>query len=119
MPDYDFYRDIYRMGALCEEDFRRLAGKAWGYLEALTMGRVNGALPAAAAKKVKLACCAVADEYAAQERGGEVSSASNDGYTETYIASGRTAGQRLYDAAALHLAPTGLLYAGMGALSPC
>jgi len=112
MPDYALYQTLG--GALSEENFRRCSQKAWAYLEALTLGRVNGVLPAQAAEKVNRACCALADEYAAQERGGEVASASNDGYTETYVSSGRTAGQRLYDLAALYLAPTGLLYSGMG-----
>lgn len=112
MPDYAFYQGFG--GQLSEADFLRLRAQAWAYLEALTMGRVNSALPGPAAERVKRACCAVADEYAAQEQGGEVASASNDGYSETYAGSGRTAAQRLYDAAALHLAVTGLLYAGMG-----
>ena len=119
MPDYEFYRDVYFMGTLPEEAFRRLVGQAWAYLEALTMGRADRALPEAMAKKVKLACCAIVDEYALQERGGEIASATNDGYQETYVSSGRTFQQRLYDAAAMWLAPTGLLYAGMGWLSPC
>lgn len=114
MPDYEFYRNVYRKGKLTEEDFQQLAAKAWAYLEALTMGRVNMTLPPPAEKKVKLACCAVVDEYAIQERGGEVASADNDGYRETYVHSGRTANQKLYDAAVLHLATTGLLYAGIG-----
>lgn len=101
-------------GTLSEEEFVRLCGRAWAYLEALTMGRVSKALPGPVAERVKRACCAVADEYAAQEKGGEVVSANNDGYSETFAGSGRTAAQRLYDAAALYLAPTGLLYAGMG-----
>lgn len=112
MPDYAFYRAMG--GTLSETDFIRLRGRAWAYLDGLTMGRVNGALPTQTAVRVKRACCAAADEYAAQEQGGEVVSASNDGYSESYAGSGRTAVQRLYDAAALHLAPTGLLYAGMG-----
>lgn len=112
MPDHALYREAG--GTLSEEEFRRLAGKAWAYLEALTMGRVDMALPAPAAEKVKRACCALVNEYAAQERGGEIASAANDGYQETYVSSGRTFSQRLYDIAALYLAPTGLLYAGMG-----
>lgn len=112
MPDYAFYQTLG--GQLSEEEFRRLCWRAWAYLEALTLGRVGGTLPTPAAERVKRACCALADEYAAQERGGELSGASNDGYSETYAGSGRTWGQRLYDAAAIHLAPTGLLYAGMG-----
>lgn len=112
MPDYAFYQAMG--GTLSEADFMRLWGHAWAYLEALTMGRVGKALLGPTAERVKRACCAVVDECAAQEKGGEVVSASNDGYSETYAGSGRTAAQRLYDAAALYLVPTGLLYAGMG-----
>ena len=113
MPDYAFYQAMG--GALSEADFTRLRGRAWAYLDALTMGlAVPASLPKPYVEKVKLACCAVVDEYAAQEQGGEVVSASNDGYSETYAGSGRTAAQRLYIAAALYLVPTGLLYAGMG-----
>lgn len=101
-------------GTLSEEEFVRLLEKAWAYLDGLTLGRVNRLLPGPSADRVKRACCAVADEYAAQEQGGEVVSASNDGYSETYAGSGQTAPQRLYCAAALYLAPTGLLYTGMG-----
>lgn len=112
MPDYAFYQAMG--GTLSEADFMRLRGRAWAYLEALTIGRVGKALLGPTAERVKRACCAVVDECAAQEKGGEVVSASNDGYSETYAGSGRTAAQRLYDAAALYLVPTGLLYAGMG-----
>lgn len=112
MPDYAFYQAWG--GSLSEADFLRLRARAWAYLDGLTLGRVSRLLPGPSAERVKRACCAVADEYAAQEQGGEVVSASNDGYSESYAGSGRTAAQRLYDAAALHLTPTGLLYAGMG-----
>lgn len=112
MPDYDLY--LWFGGSLDQEDFARLSWKAWAYLEALTLGRVNGALPAAVEKKVKQCCCALVDEYAAQEKGGEVVSASNDGYTESYAASGKTPDQRLASIASIHLAATGLLYTGMG-----
>lgn len=112
MTDYGFYAS--QGGPLSPDAFTRLAGKAWAYLEALTLGRVNSPLPAAVSEKVDRACCALVEEYAAQERGGEVVSAVNDGCSETYASSGRTPGQRLYAIAALYLAPTGLLYAGMG-----
>lgn len=112
MPDYDFYRALG--GTLDQEDFTRLVWKAWAYLEALTLGRVNGTLPVAADKKVKRCCCALIDEYANQDKGGEVVSASNDGYTESYAASGKTPDQRLYTIATIHLTTTGLLYSGIG-----
>ena len=112
MPDYELYRSLG--GTLSQEDFKRLSWKAWAYLDALTMGRVNKALPASAAEKANRCCCALVDEYAAQEKGGEVISASNDGYTESYAASGKTPDQRLYSIATTFLATTGMLYSGIG-----
>ena len=112
MPDYDLYRSLG--GTMEQEDFARLVWKAWAYLEALTLGRVNTALPAAAVEKVKRCCCALVDEYAVQENGGEVVSASNDGYSESYASSGKTPDQRLFSIAFIHLSATGLLYRGIG-----
>ena len=68
MPDYAFYQAWG--GSLSEADFLRLRARAWAYLDGLTLGRVNRLLPGPSAERVKRACCAVADEYAAQEQGG-------------------------------------------------
>ena len=47
------------------------------------------------------------------ENGGDISSETNDGISVTYAAKvQQTERQRLYDAAAAHLAWTGLLYRG-------
>lgn len=114
MPEYELYRVLG--GTLSLEDFTRLLWKAWAYLEALTLGRINRPLPAAVRQKVERCCCALIDEYADQERGGELVSAENDGYRESYAVSGKTPDQRLYTIAAVHLAATGLIYTGMGGI---
>ena len=49
-----------------------------------------------------------------QEQGGEVSSATNDGYSETYVTSNRSPDQQLYNAALWYLGSTGLMYQGGG-----
>lgn len=110
--DFAYYRDMYR-GVLGETDFARLSRRSAAYLDQVTFGRPAAVTCGSVLEKVKDACCAVADELYRQERGGEVVSANNDGYTETYAASGKTPGQRLYAAAAFYLGNTGLLYRGV------
>lgn len=117
MPTYEEY--ITGGGQLTAEEYSRLISKSWAYLNALTMGRVNTALPSRIAECVKYAAFAVLEEYQRQEHGGELASATNDGYSETYVTSKQTASQRLYSVAALHLAPTGLLYSGLGSCGGC
>ena len=118
MPTYEEY--LEQGGTLSQEAYDRLIKRAWAYLDAMTMGRINGALPPAVKARVGQAAFAVAEELNTQEGGGEVVSATNDGYSETYVTSGKTALQRMYSAAALYLAPTGLLYSGMGGCCcPC
>ena len=58
--DYEFYTDAYLGSAITSDDFPRLATKASAYIDYLTMMR--------AAKKpdfppVKMACCALAEQY--------------------------------------------------------
>lgn len=108
--DYAYYKGAYQ-GRMGEADFARLSRQASAYLDAVTLRRIQG--PWAADGRVRDACCAVADAYLQNEQGGEVLSASNDGYAETYAASGKTPEQRLYSAAALYLGWTGLLYRGV------
>ena len=101
---------------MSREDFDRLAIYASAYLDELTMGRTAGEIPAATEERVKMALCAVADAYLLQEHGGGVASETNDGISVTYVAgisNAKTDGRRLYEAAALFLGPTGLLYRGV------
>ena len=109
--DYDYYLFQYSGNAVAEADFARLSRQASAYLDSLTYGKIRG--PWVDDSRVKDACCALADILHAQEQGGEVASESNDGASVTYVTSGKTAQNRMYDAAVMYLSSTGLLYAGV------
>lgn len=112
---YAYYRDTYH-GRLSETDFNRLSPGAAAYLELATFGRICGEWREAEA--VKNAFCAVADAYRLNEQGGGVASESNDGVTVNYISGvskAKTDNERLYEAAYLHLAATGLMARGVRA----
>lgn len=109
--DYGYYTDSYGGTLIAESAFARLACLASAYIDSLTFG--HAAEDTKHADTIKLACCALAEEYQRQDDGGEVASASNDGYSESYVTSGKTLGQRLRDTAVAILAPTGLLYGGV------
>ena len=109
--DCDYYLNEYSGNAVAEADFARLSRQASAYLDSLTCGKIRG--PWVDDSRVKDACCALADILHAQERGGEVASESNDGTSVTYVTSGKTAQNRMYDAAVMYLSGTGLLYAGV------
>ena len=103
--DFTFYHDVYQ-GELKEEAFDRLALRAQAVIRRLTRSRACEApLPSC------LAECAVADELARGERRA-VTRESVGKYTVSYASSDTDTGGRLYEAAALYLEPTGLLYAG-------
>lgn len=107
--DYEYYTKTY-LGRLPQDDFVSLARQASAYLDMVTFGR---AARSPDLIQLRDACCAVTEELHRQAQGGEVVSATNDGYTETYAASGKSPAARLYAAAALHLAMTGLMYQGV------
>lgn len=107
---YSFYASVYH-GALPEEDFLRNAVRAGAFLDDLTSGKANDALPEDTLVKAQLAFCALCDAYAEEATGG-IASETNDGISVTYAARQGTAEQRLRNAAAPFLAGTGLLYRG-------
>ena len=109
--DYDYYINDYSGRAIAETDFPRLSRQASAYLDGLTCGKIRG--PWVDYSRVKDACCAVAEVMQKQEQGGEVASESNDGASVTYVTSGKTAQNRMCDAAVMYLSSTGLLYAGV------
>lgn len=113
--DYRYYAEEYRGSAVPEADFPRLSRQASSYLDQVTFGRIRGSWETNS--RVRDACCALAEQLHQEAQGGEVVSASNDGYSETYASSGKTAAQRRYETAAAYLAVTGLLYQGGGC--PC
>lgn len=114
--DYKFYTETYH-GKMEQAEFYRMAVLSSAYLDELTMGRTSGTLTADVEECAKLAFCAVADAYLLNEQGGGIASETNDGVSVTYVAgisnSTKTEGRRLYEAAALFLGPTGLLYRGV------
>lgn len=110
--DYDYYLDEYFGNSISGDDFARLSRQASAYIDTITYGNAEKATDSKVIAKLSDACCAVAEVMQKQEQGGEVASESNDGTSVTYVTSGKTAQNRMYDAAVMHLSNTGLLYAG-------
>ncbi len=106
--DYAFYTDTYH-GALTEDGFSRASVFASAYLDELTMGRITDRLGEKDRLAVKLALCAVCDARAVDEQRDGIAAESNDGISVSYD---KSTG-RMYNAAALYLASTGLLYRGV------
>lgn len=110
---YEYYTNGYG-GKMAENDFNRLSRQATAYLNQVTYGRIDAT--EATSTVVKDACCAIAESYLLNEQGGGIASESNDGISVSYISginNTKTDGQRLYEAAALYLGYTGLLYRGV------
>lgn len=105
--DFTFYRDVYH-GAMQEAEFSRLIGRAAQEVIRLTRGRTA----AAAYDETKLAECAVADVLR-EDNDRSVVRESVGRYTVQYADGTHAFGTRIYDAAALYLENTGLLYAGI------
>ena len=110
--DYSFYAGVFH-GTLPEKDFSRCAVFASAYLDELTGGKCSGSMPEQTLAKAKMAFCAVAEAYAVNGQGGEIAAEANDGVSVSYRSAATTPAQRLYDAAAVYLASTGLLYRGV------
>lgn len=114
--DYEFYQNTYRGDKISEAAWPAFARDAAAYVDKLTFGRASEA-SGAQRTACQMAVCAAAEERQMQDAGGVVASASNDGYSETYITEGQTPGQRMRAAVALWLDGTGLLFRGM--CGPC
>lgn len=109
--NYEYYAGIYG-GTLAVADFVRLARAASAQIDAMTFGRAARVTDEGTLEKLRDACCAVVDLLLAEERGGEVASETVGKWSRTYATSGKSFAQRRYDAVALYLANTGLLYSG-------
>lgn len=141
--DYEYYTTTYLGSAIKEEDFPRLAMRASSFLDYYTQGRAaqNADLDA-----LKMACCAIADQYqyidtaqalaqksltASLESDGELQSQTVGSWSKTYRSGGDSAQQALSSVqtaqaamgalAQQYLAGTGLLYRGRGCccVPPC
>lgn len=135
--DYKYYITTYLGTAIQEADFPRLSLRASSFLDYYTQGRAakNGELDA-----LKMACCAVAEQYQTIEtaqalaqkslavslsaEGGELQSQTVGSWSKTYRSGGDSATQAAASAAAAqaalaaaanqYLVGTGLLYRGRG-----
>lgn len=143
--DYDFYKITYLGTAIQEADFPRLSLRASSFLDYYTQGR---AAQSADLDALKMACCAIADQYqyidtaqalaqkslsASLESGetGELQSQTVGSWSKTYRSGGDSAQQALSSVqtakaslssiAQQYLAGTGLLYRGRGCycVPPC
>lgn len=141
--DYEYYTTTYLGTAIKESDFPRLALRASAFLDYYTQGRAaqNAGLDA-----LKMACCAIAEQYqyidtaqalaqksltASLESNGELQSQTVGSWSKTYRSGGDSARQALSSVQAAkaalgalaqqYLAGTGLLYRGRGCycVPPC
>lgn len=134
--DYEYYTTTYLGTAISEYDFPKLALRASSFLDYYTQGR---AAKNADLDVLKMACCAVAEQYqyidtaqalaqksltASLESNGELQSQTVGSWSKTYRSGGDSAQQALSSAqtaqaslaavAQQYLGATGLLYRGGG-----
>lgn len=111
--EYTYYKSDYG-GTLTVADFSRHSKLATAHIDKITNQRAKTAT-GSDLEAVKMAMCAVVDELDKQERGGIVTSESNDGISRSYAVGSviKSSAQRIYDVAAVYLSGTNLLYAGV------
>lgn len=123
--DYNFYVSSFYGNVIPEEEYAAAALRASQFLDYYTMNRAkdHSDLP-----ELKMACCALAEEYhtiltakrhESQTADGEMQSQTVGGYSVTYRSRGEAlseasaqAQSRLAQVARQYLAHTGLLYRG-------
>lgn len=121
--DYSFYMNNYYGSAISEIEFNRLSARASAFLDYYTRGKAknNADLPA-----LKMACCAIAEQYkqaddiltSAEQSGSGIKSESVGSYSVTYqaaaekISSAESVKNMSAAIARQYLADTGLLYRG-------
>ena len=143
--DYGYYITTYLGTVIQEADFPRLALRASSFLDYYTQGRAG---PNQDMDALKMACCAVAEQYQSIDlarqaalnalknstnagAAGELQSQSVGSWSKTYRGGGESAQQAttaaqaaqasLASVAAQYLSSTGLLYRGRGCgcVPPC
>lgn len=108
--DIDFYKKTYKGSVIPDAAFDYWATQASGYLDCITFDRAASSLD----DRVRMAACAVAEAmYKLDKDGGIIASEHSGSYIKTlHVGSRDTAERRKYNAAALYLANTGLMYRG-------
>lgn len=135
--DYSYYTNVYWGNSITEQDWPRMVTRASALLDYATVGR---AAKHADLDAVKMACCAVADNYqiietaqalanksltasleSSSEGAGELQSQTVGSWSKSYRSGGSSASEALgvttnaqetlFATAAMYLAGTGLLRA--------
>ncbi|MBR6523648.1 MAG: hypothetical protein IKT39_03440 [Clostridia bacterium] len=105
--DYDYYSNIYRGNIIPVGDHVKYLRKAESYVGSLIFGRD----PGDHTESVKLAVCNVAELLYLDESRQGITSENVDGYSVSYAESDIE--KSIYDATAVYLADSGLMYAGV------
>ncbi|MEG1049642.1 MAG: hypothetical protein RSE24_03785 [Oscillospiraceae bacterium] len=111
--DYQYYKISFLGVGIAESEFSRLAQRATGFIDNITLGKA--AKFADNDGSLKKTCCAVADEMKNIENCGVISSETVGKHTVTYAngSDGQNAGSaKLLAIATQYLTNTGLLYRG-------
>jgi len=123
--DYTFYTGTYHGNAIAEADFERLAARSSAIIDQLTFQRTAAVIEAAIETDlitaVKMAVCAVAEEYQKTEQreageAGVIASEKQGQYSVSYVEANDaklSADARYIKAARFYLAHTKLMYAGL------
>lgn len=106
--DFDYYSNIYRGTLIPHTEFKKYIRKAEIYVDGLIFGREPGDRE----ESVKLAMCNVAELLYLDESRYGLSAENVDGYSVSYSDGDIT--KNIYDAVAIYLADSGLMYAGAG-----
>ncbi len=116
--DYDFYTDDYHGTAISEAAYPALALLATAFINRITFSRAADETDEDTVELIQMAQCAVADELKSiSDAGGAdaITSETVGRHSVSYAANAsaaRTNDQKKEDAAALFLAPTGLMFKG-------
>lgn len=134
--DYYFYTDHFAGGLIPPDAFDRVIKKAENFVDYYTSGKAAKTTDAATEKAIKMACCAVAEQFfvadtakqaaaqslSAVSAGGEIQSETVGSYSVTRRSGGESAKAMLSaateaktaaaEAARQYLSGTGLLYRG-------
>ena len=106
--DFDYYSNVYRGNLIPVSDFKKVITKALCYVDGLIFGREAGERE----ESVKLAVCNVAELLWLDNSRLGISSENADGYSVSYGSA--DVSKNIYDAVAVYLADSGLMYAGAG-----
>ncbi len=107
--DYEFYSGQYLGVAIPAAEFPQYEREAAVYLDAVTHGNTVGM---GDSRQLKMAVCAVADACRANREGGGIANQKLGQWSVDYVrgvSKAKTESQRLYEAAKLYLAGTGML----------